>query len=66
MVEIEEGRRVHERVLTSCVEEADVVVSGLILVFLSLVCCLKDGDCVEDADEEQGAHEELVLLVSVL
>ena len=66
VVEIEEGSRVHERVLTSCIEEAYVVVSGLVLGLLGLERCLKDGDCVEDADEEQGAHEELVLLVAGL
>ena len=66
VVEIEEGSRVHKRVLTSCIEEAYVVVSGLVLGLLGLERCLKDGDCVEDADEEQGAHEELVLLVAGL
>ena len=28
--------------------------------------CLEDGDRVEDADQEQTAHEQLVLLVTCL
>ena len=63
VVEIEDAHRVLERVLTSCVVEAYVVVSGLVLGLLGMERCLKDGDCIEDADEEQGAQEELVLLV---
>ena len=66
VVEVEEGRRVQERILTPGIEVADVVVSSLVLGLLGIERCLEDGDCIEDADYEQAAHVQLVLLVSRL
>ena len=66
MVEVEKKGGVEKRVLAPGVEVADVVVARLQLSLLGVDRCLEDGDCEEDADLEQTAHEQLVLLVTCL
>ena len=66
VVEVEKKGGVQKRVLAPGVEVADVVVARLQQSLLSVERCLEDGDRVEDADQEQVAHEQLVLLVTCL
>merc|ERR1711953_823251 len=63
VVEVKKVAGVEERNLASGVVEADIVVPGLQLHRLGLVGGLENVDSVEDADDEQDHHVELVLLI---